>query len=155
MPTRIQQQLLLLQQIAVDVGAPVAEQQGNNNLNIVGTRGLAGQMPPTPSQPFTVNATPVPTIVNVVGNGGGSSGGGGNGSGSSISLSTTRSSITSTRLPTIPSFNNLGARGSTGKSTSASSMVHIEKHAHEKYAKKFTHAIPIPTEDLEEVEIIV
>ncbi len=36
-----------------------------------------------------------------------------------------------------------------------SSTVHIDKCAHEKYAKKFTHAIPIPTEDLEEVEIIV
>ncbi len=100
MPTRTQQQLLLLQQIAVDVGVLVAEQQGNNDLNIVGTRGLAGQMPPAPSQPFTVNATPVPTIVNVGGNGGGSSGGGGNGSGGSISSSTTRSSNTSTRLPT-------------------------------------------------------
>jgi hypothetical protein len=102
-----------------------------------------------------VNATPVPTIVNVGGNGGGSSGGGGNGSGGSISSSTTWSSNTSTRLPTIPSFHNLGARGETSKSTSASSMVHIDKRAHEKYAKKFTRAIPIPTEDLEEVEIIV
>ncbi len=79
MPMRTQQQLLLLQQIAVDVRVPVAEQQGNNDLNIVGTHGLAGQMTPTPSQPFTVNATPVLTIVNVGGNGGGSSGGGGNG----------------------------------------------------------------------------
>jgi hypothetical protein len=61
----------------------------------------------------------------------------------------------STRLPTIPSFHNLGARGATGKSTSASSIVHIDKRAHEKYTKKFTRAIPIPTEDLEEVEIIV
>ncbi len=60
----------------------------------------------------------------------------------------------STRLPTIPSFHNLGARGATGNSTSALSLVHINKCAHEKYAKKFTHAIPIPTEDLEEVEII-
>jgi hypothetical protein len=34
-------------------------------------------------------------------------------------------------------------------------MVHIDKRAHEKYTKKFTPAIPIPTEDLEEVEIIV
>jgi hypothetical protein len=112
-------------------------------------------MPPTPSQPFTVNATPVPTIVNVGGNGGGSSGGGGNGSGGSISLSTTWSSNTSTRLTTIPSFHNLGARGATGKSTSVSSTVHIDKRAHEKYAKKFTRAIPIPMKDLEEVEIIV
>jgi hypothetical protein len=78
---RIQQQQLLLQQIAVDMGVPVAEQQRNNNLNIDDTHGLAGQMPQTPSQPFTVNATPVPTIFNVGGNGGGSSGGGGNGSG--------------------------------------------------------------------------
>ncbi len=100
MPTRTQQQQQLLQQIAVNVGVPVAEQQGNNDLNIVGTHGLAGQMPPTPSQPFTVNATPVPTIVNVGGNGGGSSDGGGNGSGGSITLSTTWSLITSTRLPT-------------------------------------------------------
>ncbi len=100
MPTRTQQQQLLLLQITVDVGVPVAKQQGNIDLNIVGTRGLAGQMPPTPSQPFTVDATPVPTIVNVGGNGGGSSGGGGNGSGGSISSSTTRSSNTSTRLPT-------------------------------------------------------
>jgi hypothetical protein len=61
----------------------------------------------------------------------------------------------SARLPTIPSFHNLVARGVNGKSTSASSTVHIDKHAHEKYVKKFTHAIPIPTEDLEEVEIIV
>jgi hypothetical protein len=61
----------------------------------------------------------------------------------------------STRLPTIPSIHNLGARGATGNSTSALSLVHIDKRAHEKYAKKFTHAIPIPTEDLEEVEIIV
>ncbi len=155
MPTRTQQQQLLLQQIAVIVGVPVAEQQGNNNLNIVGTRGLASQMPPTPSQPFTVNATPVPTIANVGGNGGGSSGDGGNGSGGSISSSTTRFSNMSTRLPTIPSFHNLGARGANDKSTFASSTVHIDKHAHEKYAKKFTRAIPIPTEDLEEVEIIV
>jgi hypothetical protein len=154
MPTRTQQQQLLLQRIAINMGVPVAKQQGNNNLNIVGTRGLAGRMPPTPSQPFTVNATPVPTIVNVGGNGGGSCGGGGNGSGGSISLSTTWSSNTSTRLPTIPSFHSLGARGANGKSTSASSTVHIDKRAHEKYAKKFTHAIPIPTEDLEEVEII-
>ncbi len=151
MPTKTQQQQLLIQQTTVDVGVPVAKQQGNNNLNIVGTHGLAGQMPPTPSQPFTVNATPVPTIVN----GGGSSGGGGNGSGGSISSSTTRSSNMSTILPTIPSFHNLGARGANGKSTSASSMVRIDKRAHEKYAKKFTCAIPIPTEDLEEVEIIV
>ncbi len=100
MLTRTQQQQQLLQQIAVDVGVPVTEQQGNYDLNIVGTCGLAGQMPPTPSQPFTVNATPVPTIVNVGGNGGGSSGGGGNGSGRSISLSTIQSSNTSTRLPT-------------------------------------------------------
>jgi hypothetical protein len=100
MPTRTQQQQQLVQQIAVDVGVPVAEQHGNNNLNIIGTHGLAGQMPPTPSQPFTVNATPVPTIVNVGGNGGDSSSGGGNGSGGGISLSTTRSSNTSTRLPT-------------------------------------------------------
>jgi hypothetical protein len=100
MPTRTQQQQLLLQQIAVHVGVPVTEQQGNNGLSIVGTRGLAGQMTPTPSQPFTVNATPVSTIVNVGGNGGGSSGGGGNGSGGSITSSTTRSSNTSTRLPT-------------------------------------------------------
>jgi hypothetical protein len=155
MPMRTQQQQQVLQQIVIDVGVPVTEQQGNNNLNIIGTHGLAGQMPPTPSQPFTVNATPVPTIVNVGGNGGGSSGGGGNGSGGSITLSTTWSSNTSTRLPTIPSFHNLGARGANGKSTSVSSMVHIDKCAHEKYAKKFTHAIPIPTEDLEEVEIIV
>jgi hypothetical protein len=35
------------------------------------------------------------------------------------------------------------------------SMVHMDKGAHEKYVKKFTHAIPIPTEDLEEMEIIV
>jgi hypothetical protein len=102
-----------------------------------------------------VNATPVPTIVNVGGNGGCSSGGGGNGSGGSISSSTTWSSNTSTRLPTIPSFHNLGAGGANGKSTSTSSTVYIDKRAHEKYAKKFTHAIPIPTEDLEEVEIIV
>ncbi len=95
------------------MGVPVAEQQGNNNLNIIGTCGLAGQMPPTPSQPFTVNATPVPTIVNVGGNGcGGSGGGGGNGSGGSISLSTTRSSNMSTRLPTIPS--NFLLRASAG-----------------------------------------
>jgi hypothetical protein len=60
-----------------------------------------------------------------------------------------------TRLPTIPSFHNLGARGANCKFTSVSSMVHMDKRAHEKYAKKFTHAIPIPTEDLEEVEIIV
>ncbi len=96
MLTRTQQLQKLLQQIAIDMGVPVAEQQGNNNLNTVGTHGLAGQMPPTPSQPFTVNVTPVPTIVNVGGNGGGSSGGGGNGSGGSISSSTTRSSNTST-----------------------------------------------------------
>jgi hypothetical protein len=99
MPTRTQQQQQL-QQTAVDVGVPVAKQQGSNNLNIVGTRGLAGQMPPTPSQPLTVNATPVPTIVNVGGNGGGSSGGGGNRSGGSITLSATWSSNTITRLPT-------------------------------------------------------
>ncbi len=155
MPTRTQQQQLLLQQIAVGVGVPVAKQQGNNNLNIVCTHGLAGQMPPAPSQPFTVNATPVSTIVNISGNGGGSSGGGGNGSGGSISLSTTWSSNMSTRLHTIPFFHNLGARGATGKSTSVSSTVHIDKCAHEKYAKSFSHAIPIPMEDLEEVEIIV
>ena len=137
------------------MGVPVTKQQGNNDLNIVGTRGLAGQMPPTPSQPFTANATPVPTTVNVGGNGGGSSGGGGNGSGGSISSSTTRSSNTSTRLPTIPSFHNLGARGATGNSTSESSLVDVDKRAHEKYVKNFTHAIPIPTEELEEVEIIV
>jgi hypothetical protein len=107
-------------------------------------------MPPTPSQPFTANATPVPTIVDVDGSGGGGSGGGGNRSGGSISFYTTRSSIMSTRLSTIPSFHNLGARGATGNSTSASSSVHIDKHSHEKYAKKFTCAIPIPTEDLEE-----
>jgi hypothetical protein len=122
---------------------------------MVGTHGLAGQMPPSPSQPFTVNDTPVPTIVNVGGNGGGGSDGGGNGSGGSISLSTTWSSNMSTRLPTIPTFYNLGARGATGKSSSASSLVHIDKRAHEKYVKKFTPAIPIPTEDLEEEEIIV
>ncbi len=104
------QQQQLLQQIAVDVGVPVAKQQGNNDLDTVGTRWLASQMPPTPSQPFTVNATPVPTIVNGGGNGGGSSGGGGNGSGGSIPSSTTLSSKTSTRLPTISSFHNLGAR---------------------------------------------
>jgi hypothetical protein len=46
-----QEQQLLLQQSAVDVGVPVAKQQGNNDLNIMGTRGLAGQMPQTPSQP--------------------------------------------------------------------------------------------------------
>ncbi len=155
MPTRTQQRLLLIEQIAVGVGVPVAKQQGNNNLNIVGTRGLAGQTPPTPSQPFTVNATPVPTIVNVGGNGGGNSAGGENGSGGSISSSTTLSSNMSIRLPTIPSFHNLGARGATGNSASASSMGHIDKHAHEKYTKKFTCAIPIPMEDLEEVEIIV
>jgi hypothetical protein len=155
-PMRTQQEQQLLQkQVAVNVGVLVAEQQGNNNLNIVGTRGLAGQMPPTPSQPFTANATPVPTIVNVGSNGGSASSGGGNGSGGSISLSTTRSSNISTRLPTIPSFHNLGARGATGNSTSSSYLVHIDKHAHEKYAKKFTRAILIPTEDLEEVEIIV
>ncbi len=131
------------------MGVPVAEQQGNNNLNIIGTQGPAGQMPPTPSQPFTMNATPVPTIVNVGGNGGGSSGGGGNGSGGSISSSTTRSSNMSTWLPTIPTFHNLGARGATGTSTSESSMVHIDKRAHQKYAKKFSRAIPIPTENLE------
>ncbi len=153
MPTRTQQQQQLLQQIAIKVGVPIAKQQGNNKLSIVGTCGLAGQMPPTPSQPFTMNATPAPTVVNVGGNGGGSSGAGGNGSGGSISSSTTRSSNTSTRLPTIPSFHNLGARGANGESTSASSTVHIDKRAHEKYAKKFTCAIPIPTEDLEEVEI--
>ena len=97
--------------------------------------------PPSPSQPFTVNANPVHTIVNVGGNGDGSSGGGGNGSGGSISLSTTWSSNTSARLPTIPSFHNLGATGANGKSTSASSTVHIDKRAHEKYAKKFTRVI--------------
>jgi hypothetical protein len=112
-------------------------------------------MPPTPSQQFTVNAIPVPTIVNVGGNGGGDSGGGGKGSGGSISLSTTQSSNMSTRLPTIPSFHNLGARGATGKSTSALPLLHIDKHAHEKYTKKFTRAIPIPMEELEEVEVIV
>jgi hypothetical protein len=142
MLTRAQQeQQQLLQQIAIDVGVPVTEQQGNNDQNIVGTRGLAGQIPPSPSQPFTVNATPVPTIVNVGGNCGGDSGGGGNGSGGSISSSTTRSSNMSTRLPTIPSFHNLGARGATGNSTSALSLVHIDKRAHEKYAKKFTRVI--------------
>ncbi len=156
MPTRTQQeQQQLLQQIAINVGVPVTEQQGNNNLNIIGTRRLAGQIPPTPSQPFNANATPVPIIVNVGGNGGGGSGGGGNGSGDSISSSTTRSSNMSTRLPTIPSFHNLGARGATGNSTYSSSLVHIDKRAHKKYAKKFTPAFPIPTEDLEEVEIIV
>ncbi len=126
MPMRTQQQQQLLQQIAIDVGVPVAKQQGNNDLNIVGTQGPAGQMPPTPSQPLTVNATPVPTIVNVGGNGGDSSGGGGNGSGGSISLSTTQSSNTSTRLPAIPTFHNLGTRGATDKSASESSTVHID-----------------------------
>ncbi len=156
MPMRTQQeQQLLQQQIALNVGVPVAKQQGNNNLNIVGTSGLAGQMPPTPSQPFTMNATPVPTIVNVGGNGGGDSGGGGNGSGGSISSSTTWSSSMSNRLPTIPSFHNLGATGATCYSTSASLSVHIDKCAHEKYTKKFTRAIPILTEELEEVEIII
>ncbi len=148
-----QEQQLLLQQIAINVGVPVAKQQGNSNLNIVGTCRLAGQMPPTPSQPFTVNATPVPTIVG--GNDGGDSGGGGNGSGGSISSSTTRSSNMSTRLPTILSFHNLGARDATGNCTFASSLVHIDKRAHDEYAKKFAHAIPNPTEELEEVEIIV
>jgi hypothetical protein len=119
MPSRTQQQQELLQQIAINVGVPVAEQQGNNDLNIIDTHWLAGQMPPTPSQPFTVNATPVPTIVYVGGIGGGGSGGGGNGSGGSISSSTTWSSNMSTRLPTIPSFHNLRARGATGNSTSA------------------------------------
>ncbi len=137
------------------MGVPVAEQQGNNNSNIVGTHGLAGQMPPTPSQPFTANATPVPTIVNVGSNGGGGSVGEGNGSRGSISLSTTWSSNMSTRLPTISSFHNLGVRGATGNSTSALSPIHINKRAHEKYAKKFTHAILIPMEELKEVEIIV
>ncbi len=156
MRTRTQQeQQQLLQQIAVDVGVPAAKQQGNNNLNIVGTRGLAGQMPPTLSQLFTLNANPATTIVNVGGNGGGNSGGGGNGSGGSISSSTTWSSSMSTRLPTIPSFHNLGARGATGNSTSESSLVDVDKRAHEKYVKNFTHAIPIPTEELEEVEVIV
>ncbi len=155
MPTRTQQQQELLQQNAVNVGVPVAKQQENNNLNIVGTHGLAGQMPPTPSQPYTANATSVPTIVNVGGNGGGGSGGGGIGSRGSISLSTNWSLNMSTRLPTIPSFHNLVARGATGNSTSASSLVPIDKHAQKKYAKKFTRAIPIPTEELEEVEIIV
>ncbi len=70
-------------------------------------------------------------------------------------MSTTWSSNMSTRLPTIPSFHNLGARGATGNSTSATSSKHIKKRAHKKYAKKFTHAIPIPMEELEEVEIIV
>jgi hypothetical protein len=70
-------------------------------------------------------------------------------------LSTTRSSNTSARLPTIPTFHNLGARGATGKSTSESSTVHIDKCAHKKYAKKFTRASPTPMDDLEEVEIIV
>ncbi len=154
-PTRTQQQQQLLLQIAIDEGVPVAEQQGNNNLNIVGIRGLAGQMPQTPSQPFTANATPVPTIVNVGGYGGGGSGGGGNGSGGSISLSTTWSSNMSTRLPTILSFHNLGARGATVNSTSALSSVHIDKRVHEKYAKKFTPAILIPAEDLDKVERIV
>jgi hypothetical protein len=107
-------------------------------------------MPPTPSQQFTANATPVLTIVNVGGNGGGGSGGGG-----SISLSTTQSSNMSTSFPTIPSFHNLGSRGATCNSTSASSLVHIDKCAHEKYAKKFICTIPIPMEELEEVEIIV
>jgi hypothetical protein len=102
-----------------------------------------------------VNATPVPTAVNNGCNGGSGSDGGGNGSGGSISLSTTRSSNMSNRLATIPSFHNLRARGAIGKSTSASSLVHNDKCAHEKYAKKFTHAIPIPTEDLEEVEITI
>jgi hypothetical protein len=41
-------------------------------------------MPPTPSRPFTANAIPVLTIVNVGGDGGGGSGGGGNVSGGSI-----------------------------------------------------------------------
>ncbi len=148
MPTRTQQQQQLLQQLAIDVGVPVAEQQGNNNLNIIGIQGSAGQMPPTPSQPFTVNAILVSTIVNVGGNGGGSNGGGGNGSGGSISLSNTWSLNMSTRLPTIPTFHNLGARGATGKSTSESSTVHIDKCAHKKYAKKFTCAILIHTDDL-------
>ncbi len=35
------------------------------------------------------------------------------------------------------------------------SLVHHDKHAHENYAKKFTHVIPIPTDELEEGEIIV
>jgi hypothetical protein len=118
MPRRTQQQHKLLQQIAINMGVPVAKQQGNNDLNIIGTHGLAGQTPPTPSQPFTVNVTLVPTIVYVGGNGGGGSGGEVNGSGGSISLSTTWSSNISTRLPTIPSFHNLGARGATGNSTS-------------------------------------
>ncbi len=102
-----------------------------------------------------MNATLVPTIVNVVGNGGGGSGGGGNGSEGSILLSTAWSSSMSTRIPTIPSFHNLGGRGATGKSTSALSSIHIDKSAYEKYVKKFTPDIPVPTEDLEEVEIIV
>ncbi len=59
------------------------------------------------------------------------------------------------RLPTIPSFHNLGARRANGKSSSASLMAHNDKFSHEKYTKKFTCAIPIPIEDLEEVEIIV
>jgi hypothetical protein len=122
------------------VGVPVAEQHANNGLNIVGTHGLAGHTPQTPSQPFTANATQVPTIVNVGGDGGGGSGGGDNRSGCSISLSTTRSSSMSTRLSTIPSFHNLGARCATGNSTPASSSVHIDKRAHEKCVKKFTHA---------------
>ncbi len=66
MPMRTQQQQQLLQQIALDMGVPVTKQQGNNDLNIVGTLGLAGQMPPTPSQPFTANATSIPTILMLV-----------------------------------------------------------------------------------------
>ncbi len=77
------------------------------------------------------------------------------GSGGSISSSTTWSSNLSTRLITIPSFHNLGARGATSNSTFASSLVHIDKRAHEKYAKNFYCVIPIPMEELEEVEIIV
>ena len=59
-------------------------------------------------------------------------------------------------VPPVPSFANLGARISPSPYHPAQTPVKpVDPTARAKYASKFTRPVPIPIEDLEEVEIIV
>jgi len=106
--------------------------------------------------PKSVNVTPSGGQAVAAAGGGGGGAGGGDGS-SSLGKSTLSSKSTSLSmsLPEIPSFHHLGARNSVSESAPVSLPAQIDQRAHDKYAEKFARVVPIPTDDLEEVEVIV
>ena len=127
-----QQQQQQQQQVVIpanDVGVQVQEQvDDQRDVRQASQEGASlvflGQMPAIPPVGNVAIPPAIPSSVNVtrasnqVAGGGGGGGGGG---GSSISSGTTSSGTSNMRVPVIPPYHKLGARGTVANSTYSSS----------------------------------